>query len=110
MSEAIAAMRWAFMQLSNGNVFVPNRLSMDIPDKNATTLVMPAYVLGSPYYIVKIVSVNYSNPHKGKPLINATVHVFDVKDGKQAAMLMQLLPSEPGRPQDWQRTCWPVRM
>ena len=87
MSEAIAAMRWAFMQLSNGNVFVPNRLSMDIPDKNATTLVMPAYVLGSPYYIVKIVSVNYSNPHKGKPLINATVHVFDVKDGKQAAIL-----------------------
>ena len=35
MSDAIEAMRWAFTQLSNGNVLLPTRSSMDIPDKNA---------------------------------------------------------------------------
>ena len=82
MSDAIEAMRWAFTQLSNGNVLLPTRASMDIPDKNATTLVMPAYAMGSPYFTVKIVSVNYSNPQKGLPMINAVVHVFNAEEGK----------------------------
>ena len=87
MSDAIEAMRWAFTQLSNGNVLLPNRSSMDIPDKNATTLVMPAYAMGSPYFTVKIVSVNYSNPQKDLPMINAVVHVFNAEKGEQVATL-----------------------
>ena len=87
MSDAIEAMRWAFTQLSNGNVLLPNRSSMDIPDKNATTLVMPAYAMGSPHFTVKIVSVNYSNPQKGLPMINAVVHVFNAEKGEQVATL-----------------------
>jgi len=66
MEEAIRAMKTAFAQLSSGEAVVPPRLSLDIPDKNATSLVMPAYATGSPYYTVKIVSVNYSNPDKVK--------------------------------------------
>ncbi len=87
MEEAIRAMGTAFAQLSNGEAVVPPRLSLDIPDKNATSLVMPAYATGSPYYTVKIVSVNYSNPDKGLPLIHGVVQVFDAENGKHIANL-----------------------
>jgi len=87
MEEAIRAMGTAFAQLSNGEAVVPPRLSLDIPDKNATSLVMPAYATGSPYYTVKIVSVNYSNPDKGLPLIHGVVQVIDAENGKHVANL-----------------------
>jgi len=87
MEEAIRAMKTAFAQLSSGEAVVPPRLSLDIPDKNATSIVMPAYATGSPYYTVKIVSVNYSNPDKGLPLIHGVVQVFDAENGKHIANL-----------------------
>ena len=87
MKEAIHAMKSAFIQLSSGDAHVPTRLSLDLPDKNATSLIMPAYAIGSPYYCVKIVSVNYSNPHKGLPLIYGVVQVFDASKGNHVATL-----------------------
>jgi len=87
MEEAIRAMKTAFAQLSSGEAVVPPRLSLDIPDKNATSVVMPAYATGSPYYTVKIVSVNYSNPDKGLPLIHGVVQVFDAENGQHIANL-----------------------
>ena len=87
MPEAIDAMRSAFTQLSNGEAIVPTRLSLDIHDKNATFLIMPAYAKGCPYYSVKIVSVNYSNPDKGLPLIQAVVQVFDAANVEQLATM-----------------------
>ena len=87
MNEAIEAMKTAFVQLSNGEAIIPTRLSTDIPEKNATSLVMPAYSLDSPYYIVKVVSVNYSNPQKGLPLLHSSVQVFDASKGNMVATL-----------------------
>ena len=87
MTEAIDAMRWAFIQLSAGKAFVPQRTTLNIPDKNASSLVMPAYALDSPFYSVKTVSINYSNPHKGLPLINAVVQIFDASKGNLVATL-----------------------
>jgi len=87
MNEAIEAMKTAFVQLSNGEAIIPTRLSTDVPEKNATSLVMPAYSLDSPYYTVKIVSVNYSNPQKGLPLLHSSVQVFDVSKGNMVATL-----------------------
>ena len=87
MNEAIEAMKTAFIQLSNGEAIIPTRLSTDIPKKNATSLVMPAYSLESPYYTVKIVSVNYSNPQKGLPLLHSSVQVFDASKGNMVATL-----------------------
>lgn len=85
MKEAIHVMRSAFIQLSSGDAKVPTRLNFDFPDKNATSLIMPAYTIGNPYYCVKIVSVNYSNPKKGLPLIHSIVQVFDASKGNQVA-------------------------
>ena len=87
MNEAIVAMKNAFVQLSNKEAIIPERLSTDIPGNNATSLVMPAYSLDSPYYVVKIVSVNYSNPQKGLPLIHSSVQVFDASKGNMVATL-----------------------
>ena len=87
MNEAIEAMKTAFVQLSNGEALIPTRLSTDVPDKNATSLVMPAYSLDSPYYTVKVVSVNYSNPQKGLPLLHSSVQVFDASKGNIVATL-----------------------
>ena len=87
MNEAIEAMKTAFVQLSNGEAIIPTRLSTDVPDKNATSLVMPAYSLDSPYYTVKVVSVNYSNPQKGLPLLHSSVQVFDASKGNIVATL-----------------------
>ncbi len=85
MKEAIHSMKSAFIQLSNGDAKVPTRLSLDLADNNATSLIMPAYVIGSSYYCVKIVTVNYSNPIKGLPLIHGTVQVFNASKGKHIA-------------------------
>ena len=87
MEEATHAMKSAFVQLSSGDAHVPTRLSLDLPDKNASSLIMPAYAIGSPYYCVKIVSVNYSNPHKGLRLIHGVVQVFDASKGNHVATL-----------------------
>ena len=87
MKEAIEAMKTAFVQLSNGEAIIPTRLSTDVPDKNAISLVMPAYSLDSPYYTVKVVSVNYSNPQKGLPLLHSSVQVFDASKGNIVATL-----------------------
>ena len=87
MKEAIGAMKTAFSQLSSGEAVVPPRLSLNIPDKNATSVVMPAYAIGSPYYTVKILSVNYSNPDKGLPLIHGVGQVFDAENGEHVANL-----------------------
>ena len=85
MKEAIHVMRSAFIQLSSGDAKVPTRLNFDFPDKNASSLIMPAYTIGNPYYCVKIVSLNYSNPKKGLPLIHSIVQVFDASKGNQVA-------------------------
>tara|TARA_Y100000590_G_scaffold468882_2_gene653638 strand:+ start:153 stop:1049 length:897 start_codon:yes stop_codon:yes gene_type:complete len=81
MEDAIKAMRSAFIHLSRGDMAVPKRLSLSIPDKNAIALIMPAYAFNSPYYIVKTVSINYANPQKDLPLIHAAVQVFDASKG-----------------------------
>jgi len=85
MKEAIHAMESAFVHLSNGEAHVPPRLNFDFPDKNAASLIMPAYAIGNPYYCVKIVSINYSNPKRGLPLIHSVVQVFNASKGNQIA-------------------------
>ena len=87
MNEDIVAMKTAFIQLINKEAIIPERLNTDIPGNNVTSLVMPAYSLNNPYYIVKVVSVNYSNPQKGLPLIHSSVQVFDAFKGNMVATL-----------------------
>ena len=63
MKEAIHTMKSAFVQLSSGDAHVPARLSLDLPDKNATSLIMPAYAIGSGALIMILRSCNTTQLH-----------------------------------------------
>jgi ornithine cyclodeaminase/alanine dehydrogenase-like protein (mu-crystallin family) len=47
MAEAIEAMRTAFSQLSSGDVRMPARSHIDVPEHNGTALFMPSYAPGT---------------------------------------------------------------
>ena len=81
MSAAINAMRDAFIQLSNGEAVVPQRIHMNIPEKNVLGLYMPVYLPGTNRTAIKIVSVANDNAKKDLPLIHALVIVSDATTG-----------------------------
>jgi alanine dehydrogenase len=87
MSEAIAAVKKAFAQLSAGRANVPLRTSLDVPRHNGVTLFMPAYLPDDAAMALKIVSVFNDNPGKGLPLIHALVVVIDAETGAPEALM-----------------------
>ena len=87
MRAAIDAMREAFGQLARGEVDMPLRAAVEIPEQDAVTLVMPGrarvqYGLGA-----KLVSVFPTNPGAGLPLIHSAVILLDPQTGRVAALL-----------------------
>jgi ornithine cyclodeaminase/alanine dehydrogenase-like protein (mu-crystallin family) len=89
LPAAIESMKRAFLAISSGDSEMPLRAHLDAPDRNGTTLVMPAYVhTGNIDSIaVKIVSVFGDNPAKGLPRILATVLTIDPATGQTVALL-----------------------
>ena len=77
MTDAIQAMKEAFIALSNGTAVVPNRINLALEDQNALNLSMPAYIKGGLYNTIKVVNVHFNNPKKGLPLINGLILVMD---------------------------------
>lgn len=86
MSEAIAAMKQAFAQLSDGRALAPLRTHLGVGPDDAT-LVMPAYVPGNNALAVKIVSVFGSNTARDLPLIHALVLAIDDATGRPLALM-----------------------
>ncbi len=87
MKDAIAIVRDAFAQLSNGQATVPLRVPVPIQKHDGVTLFMPAHLHTSDALAVKIVSVHNQNPAKGLPLIHALVVVIDAATGKPLAAM-----------------------
>ena len=87
MKDAIAIVRDAFAQLSNGQATVPLRVPVPIQKHDGVTLFMPAHLHASDALAVKIVSVHNQNPAKGLPLIHALVVVIDAATGKPLAAM-----------------------
>ena len=93
MSEAIAAVRWAYIAYSTGQVTMPARLHLPLPEEQAISLVMPALVAASPdgvyplSYAVKTVSVCPANAGRGLPVIQGAVLVLDPQTGGCLALL-----------------------
>lgn len=83
MGEAIAAMRTAFAQLSEGEAVVPPRLAMETPA--GVTLSMPAYVPG--VVVVKVVSVHPGNARWGRGVVQGAVMVCDDRTGVPRALI-----------------------
>ena len=81
MADAIASMRKAFSDYSNGDYIVPERMSLEIDDENATVLIMPAYRNKGEYFITKVVTVFQNKIKNHSVLISARVYVFNSSSG-----------------------------
>ncbi len=89
MNEAIAGMKSAYAALSNGTAVVPLRTRLPLPDSEALSLFMPAYVHSTDgqALAIKIVSLFPTNPARGLAYIQAAVLVFDPGTGRAIALL-----------------------
>jgi len=89
MNQAIQAMKDAYASLSNGTAEVPLRTRLPIPNSEALSLFMPAFV-NSPAgnaLAIKVVSLFPTNPARGLAYIQAAVLVFDPETGQAIALL-----------------------
>jgi ornithine cyclodeaminase/alanine dehydrogenase-like protein (mu-crystallin family) len=89
MNEAIEAMKSAYAALSNGTAVVPLRTRLPIPNSEALSLFMSAYVHSADdkALAIKVVSLFPTNPARGLAYIQAAVLVFDPETGQAIALL-----------------------
>jgi ornithine cyclodeaminase/alanine dehydrogenase-like protein (mu-crystallin family) len=89
MHEAIEAMKNAYASLSKGTAVVPLRTRLPIPNSEALSLFMPAYVHSQEgdALAIKVVSLFPANPTRGLAYIQAAVLVFDPETGRAIALL-----------------------
>lgn len=89
MNDAIEAMKKAYASLSDGRAVAPLRTRLPIPNSDALSLFMPAYVRteDSQALAIKVVSLFPTNPARGLAYIQAAVLVFDPETGRAIALL-----------------------
>lgn len=89
MNEAIEGMKNAYASLSAGTAVVPLRTRLAIPDREALSLFMPAFVISQDgeALAIKAVSLFPGNPARGLAYIQAAVLLFDPETGRALALL-----------------------
>lgn len=87
MAEVVDIVEGAFAALSDGTAHVPNRIQIEVPDHNGTTLFMPGFLKTKNEMAIKVVSVYPDNPKRGMPSINALVMVMDTETGTVKAII-----------------------
>ena len=87
MAQAIEAVKAAFAQLSSGRACVPLRTQLFVPQHNAVTLVMPAYLAETGSMVIKVVSVFPKNPDLGLPTTQGVLLVVDPDTGSPVAII-----------------------
>jgi len=89
MNEAIEAMKNAYASLSNGKAVVPLRTRLPVPNSEALSLFMPAFVNSqeADALAIKVVSLFPTNPARGLAYIQAAVLVLDPETGRAIALL-----------------------
>lgn len=92
MRDVIAAIESGFLALARGDALIPERLHLNVVDRNGIVLEMPAYTrsregrdtsaLGT-----KIVSVFDGNAARGLPIVQAVYLLLDSETGAPLALL-----------------------
>ena len=87
MSQAIAALETAFMQLAKQHVILPLRTAISITEEQAFTLTMPAYLADDKTLGLKVVSIFPNNLAQKKPSINGFIILLDPCTGEAKALM-----------------------
>jgi ornithine cyclodeaminase len=89
MNQVVVAMKDAYASLSDGRAVVPLRTRVQIPDHNALSLFMPAYMKSDSgeALAIKVVSLYPQNPSRGLAYIQAAVLVLESHTGRAIALL-----------------------
>jgi len=87
MSEAIKAVKQAYLQLSASQAKVPLRSHIEIEKEEAVSLFMPAYLSQSKSLGIKIVTVFPKNKEKKLPTILATIIALSAETGRPLAVI-----------------------
>lgn len=87
MSQAIPAVREAFIELSQKRAFIPLRTQIPVEQCGGISLFMPAYLPGSRSLGAKIVSVFPENQRKSLPALHGLVIVLEAETGRPQALM-----------------------
>jgi ornithine cyclodeaminase/alanine dehydrogenase-like protein (mu-crystallin family) len=85
--ELVEALADAFARLSAGEVSMPQRIAVEVPERRGAVLLMGAHLEGRPSLTTKLVSLFPDNPKDGPPTHQAAVLVFDAATGTPAALM-----------------------
>jgi ornithine cyclodeaminase len=86
--DLVPKMESAFVAYSTGKAVVPPVGELLIPDAQADVHIKYGYVVGEPYYVIKVASGFYANPERGLPSSNGLMLVFSRETGALAAILL----------------------
>jgi ornithine cyclodeaminase len=78
----------AFVAYSSGRAVVPPVGELLIPESQADVHIKYGYIVGEPYYVVKVASGFYGNPERGLPSSNGLVLVFSRVTGELVVVLL----------------------
>ncbi len=87
MASTIGAIEQAFLALSAGACRVPERLLLEIPERGATLLAMPAYQGGPEALGAKLVSVFPNNRARGLDVVQAAYVLLEAESGRPLALM-----------------------
>lgn len=93
MGEAIGAVRAAYIDCATGNAVVPNRTTIDIPESNGTTAILPSHMPKMEVFGAKLVSTFFDNPKLNLPVVNGVIVLQDGKTGEVLAIMDGNLPT-----------------
>ncbi len=87
MVDAIAAMRDAFAQLSNGQVTLPPRQHISADGGQGVALVMACHSAALKFFSLKFITLFDQNRSRGLPLIHSVVILTDGTTGQHLALM-----------------------
>ena len=87
MPDVIDAIETGFRECATGTYNIPVRLPLDVPERDAVVLFMPAYLPRSSTLGAKVVSVFPMNASGDLPVITGTYMLFDAETGAMLAVM-----------------------
>jgi len=86
--DLVPGMESAFVAYSTGKAVVPPVGELLLPDAQADVHIKYGYIVGEPYYVIKVASGFYGNPERGLPSSNGLMLVFSRTTGELVAILL----------------------